>query len=319
VVAAPPLEHDMKSIIRNTIAFLSLVPLLANAELHVVVVEGIGGNETYSEQFAGQVEAIVAASSTMTSENRIQVFSGDAVSRDAILAHFADLGEATDAADQVAVYLVGHGSFDDFQYKFNIAGPDLTDTDLQQALDSLSSKNQLLVNTSSASGAIAENLANDNRLLVMATRSGGERHATRFGNYFVAALNDSAADLNKNQIVSVAEAFAFAERQVIDYFERNDSLATEHARMEGSRGDRFGIARLTVRRQVRGDDELQELLATRESLNAEIDELRLSRDAMAPDEYQTALLQKMLELATTEDDIENRETELGLRESGNEP
>jgi hypothetical protein len=246
------------------------------------------------------------------------VFSADAVSRDAILAHFARLGTTTAAEDQIAIYLIGHGSFDDFEYKFNIAGPDLTATDLQEALGALPSRNQLLVNTSSASGAIAENLAGDNRLLVLATRSGVERHATRFGNYFVAALNDSAADLNKNEVVSVAEAFQFADRQVTDYFARNDQLATEHARMEGSRGDRFGIARLTARRQVRNDSELEQLIAARESLNAEIDELRLARDRMPPDEYQTELLQKMLALAATEDDIESRERELGITDSGNE-
>ena len=53
-------------------------------------------------------------------------------------------------------------------------------------------------------------------------------------------------------------------------------------------------------------------------LNAEIDELRLARGSMSPDEYQAALLSMMLELAATEEDIETRETELGVTEEGDE-
>ena len=75
-------------------------------------------------------------------------------------------------------------------------------------------------------GAIADLAAGDNRLLILATRSGAERHATRFGGYFAAALNDPTADLDKNQLGSATEAFDFAERQVDDYYERNGQLAT---------------------------------------------------------------------------------------------
>ena len=282
----------------------------------MVVVEGLGGNESYARQFSEQVAAVAAASATVTNDNRIRVFAADSASREAVLAHLADLAEQTSASDQVAVYLIGHGSYDDYEYKFNISGPDLTDTDLRDALDALPSSNQLLVNTSSASGAIADSLSNDRRLLVLATRSGVERHATRFGNYFVASLNEPGADLDKNQVVSVLEAFQFAERQVDDFFERNDRLATEHARMEGGRGERFGISRLTAGRQSLNqsinDNELDRLTENRAVLNAQIDELRLARDSMSADEYQSELLQKMLELAATEDDIETRERELDI-------
>jgi hypothetical protein len=312
VAAAPPLEHDMRRWHLQVLATIFLLPVVAAADLHVVVVEGLGGNESYARQFSEQVAAVAAASATVTNKNRVRVFAADSASRKAVLAYLADLAEQTSASDQVAVYLIGHGSYDDHEYKFNISGPDLTDTDLRDALDALPSSNQLLVNTSSASGAIAEGLSNDRRLLVLATRSGVERHATRFGNYFVASLNEPSADLDKNQVVSVLEAFQFAERQVDDFFERNDRLATEHARMEGGRGERFGISRLTAGRQSFDDNELDRLTENRDALNAQIDELRLARDSMSADEYQTELLQKMLELAVTEDDIETRERELDI-------
>jgi hypothetical protein len=90
-----------------------------------------------------------------------------------------------------------------------------------------------------------------------------ERHATRFGSYFAAALDDPTADIDKNQIISAAEAFSFAERQVDDYFERNGQLATEHPRLEGERADRFGLARLGAPRLATDDRVLNELIEDR--------------------------------------------------------
>lgn len=316
MVVASTVEHDLNKVL--AIVFC-LYPFALYAELHVVVVEGLGGDERYTKQFSEQVDSVSRASESVTSAELIKVFRSDAVSRDAVLEHFSELANETTRTDQIAVYLVGHGSFDDHEYKFNIAGPDLTGADIRDAMDSLPSDHQLLVNTSSASGAMAEMLENERRLLILATRSGVERHATRFGSYFFAAFDNPTADLNKNEAVSVSEAFQFAERQVNDYFSRNDQLATEHPRMEGSRGDRFVVARLSSQRSVQdgaiqqqSDPELRRLEEARDALNSEIDELRLARDQMSAEEYQVDLLQKLLELAATEDDIEARELELGI-------
>ena len=107
---------------------------------------------------------------------------------------------------------------------------------------------QLVVNTSSSSGATLDRLKGDERILILATRSGAERHATRFGNYFAAALSEPSADLDKNRMVTAEEAFGFAERQVADFYERNGQLATEHPRLEGEQAARFSLARLGASR-----------------------------------------------------------------------
>jgi hypothetical protein len=280
--------------------------------MHVVVIEGLSGEPRYAEQFGEQIAAIESAAKSLTGNNRIRVFRADEVSRDAVLQYFETLKTGSSGSDQVAVYLIGHGSYDDHEYKFNIQGPDLTGEDIASMLDSLPSTSQLLVNTSSASGALADLAIADNRMLILATRSGVERHATRFGNYFAAALTDPTADIDKNQIVSAAEAFSFAERQVDDYFERNGQLATEHPRMEGDRADRFGVARLGDVRPSTDDTVLTELIAERAALNARIESLRLDQENMTQADYRSELLQNMVELAETEEAIEERERELGI-------
>ena len=289
---------------------LLLLPLVSKAELYVVVIEGLGGDAVYAEQFAKQVAAVSEASKTLTTADRIHVFPAPSATREGVLDYFTTLDSRMTASDRLAVYLIGHGSYDDYEYKFNIGGPDLTGGDLAEALNELPGGNQLIVNTSSASGALADALMNDERMLILATRSGVERHATKFGNYFALALSDPGADLDKNQVVSAGEAYRFAERQVDDYFERNGQLATEHSRMEGDRTDQFNLAGLSVSRPSQDDDVLTDLVARRYLLNGQLDELRLSRDQMTVDDYQSALLQLLLELAQVENEIEAREEEL---------
>lgn len=286
-------------------------PRFAAAALYVVVVEGLGGEVRYTEQFEKQVSSIETAAAGMTRKDAVRVFRGRDASRENVLAYFTDLASQMQGNDSLAVYLVGHGSYDDHEYKFNIPGPDITGQDLLGALAANPGGNQLVVIPGSASGAIRERLMADNRTLILGTRSGAERHATRFGEYFAAALNDSAADLDKNRLVTAEEAFRYAERLVTDYFERNGQLATEHPRMEGSQAARFSLARLGASRSQNSDAELERLVSRRDALNVEIDSLRLRRDAMDNDAYQAELLGNMLELATLEEQIEAREEALG--------
>jgi len=312
VATTAPLEHDLKFPRQSIVALLLILPAAALAEMHVVVIEGLGGEPRYTEQFGEQVAAIKSAALGLTGNERIRVFRADEVSRDEVLQFFDKLKTGISGSDQIALYLIGHGSYDDHEYKFNIRGPDLTGEDIAGMLNSLPSSSQLLVNTSSASGALADLAGNDNRTLILATRSGVERHATRFGHYFAAALSDPTADIDKNRIVSAAEAFSFAERQVDDYFERHGLLATEHPRMEGDRADRFSVARLGSVRPSTDDSVLGDLIAERDALNAKIEALRLEQDRMTPQDYRSQLLQNMIGLAETEEAIEERERELDL-------
>lgn len=288
------------------IAVWLFLPVLGWARHDVVIVQGLEGDPVYGEQFTAQVASITTASRSLTAESNVHVLQGAAANQDAVLDLFQRLSEAADL-EQLTVYLIGHGSYDDHDYKFNLPGPDLTGAEIAQALDAFNTDNIVFVNTSSASGALEALVQKDRRVTALATRSGSERHATRFGIFFAEALASETADVDKNKTVSVAEAFRYAERQVADYFERNGQLATEHAVLQGERADRFALAKLSERVPAPTAGRLAELLAQRDTLNAQIDALRLRRDEMAAVDYQQALMPKLLELARVEGVIETQQ------------
>ncbi|MEX2353701.1 MAG: hypothetical protein WD709_05895, partial [Gammaproteobacteria bacterium] len=195
---------------------LLLLPVAVSAELYITIIQGLGGTGEYDQQFSEQTETIKAAAGTVTDAGRIGLLSGADASRDAILAHFETLRGELTTDDRLAVYMIGHGSYDGYDYKFMLPGPDLTDTELLEIFESLPASNQLVINAGSASGALQERLKAEGRTLITGTRSGNERLATRFGDYFTEALTSPGADINKNNAVTVQEAFDYAERQVKD-------------------------------------------------------------------------------------------------------
>lgn len=300
MATAPALETDL---IRVGFILL-LLPMAVAAELHVIAVEGLGGTEEYTQRFSEEVAKLELAAQSVTTAEHMRVFAGEEATEENILAHFDALAAIVNADDRVVIYLIGHGSYDGYEYKFNLPGPDLTGEQLVELLDALPSNNQLLVNTSSASGATLDALTNETRVVITATRSGSERNATRFGSSFVAALEDPAADINKNNAISAQEAFDYAARQVTDYFEFRGQLATEHPQLKGERAARFTLARLEVPEPAGDDPELGLLFEQRDQLDGRIEELQLRKDELTTDEYYTQLQQLLLELARVGDRID---------------
>ncbi len=300
MATAPALETDL-----TRVGFiLLLLPIVVAAELHVIAVEGLGGTEEYTQRFSEEVAKLELAAESITTSEHMRVFAGEEATEENILAHFDALAAIVNADDRVVIYLIGHGSYDGYEYKFNLPGPDLTGEQLVELLDALPSNNQLLVNTSSASGATLDALTNETRVVITATRSGSERNATRFGSSFVAALEDPAADINKNNAISAQEAFDYAARQVTDYFEFRGQLATEHPQLKGERAARFTLARLEVPEPAGDDPELGLLFEQRNQLDGRIEELQLRKDELTMDEYYTQLQQLLLELARVGDRID---------------
>src|SRR5690606_18246605 len=135
-------------------------------------------------------------------------------------------------------------------------------------------------------------------VIVTATRSGNERNATEFGTFFAEALTSEEADINKNNSISVQEAFDFANRRVVDFFESSGRLATEHPQIRGDSAPRLNLARLDLGSQpaaVEGDSEIARLLERRQQIDVEIEELQLNRDEYTSAEYTQRLRDLILE------------------------
>src|SRR4029079_2655634 len=103
--------------------------------------------------------------------------------------------------------------------------------ELAGLLDKIPAK-QVVVNATSASGGALSTLQKPKRVVITATKTGTEKNATVFARFFIEALRDPAADTDKNQSISVLEAFRYAEERTAKYFATQKRVATEDAIIE---------------------------------------------------------------------------------------
>src|SRR5207244_3060424 len=121
-------------------------------------------------------------------------------------------------ADALVVMMIGHGTFDGAEYKFNLVGPDISAPELAILLNRIPAGRQLIVNMTSASGGAVEALKKENRTIISATKSGTEKNAVVFSRFWVDALRDPATDVDKNQVITALEAFRAAQTKTAAYF-----------------------------------------------------------------------------------------------------
>ena len=293
----------MRALAGALIVAVAFAGPVAHAELYYLIVGGLGGQVSYEERFVAQTESLAdAARRTLGDGSRVSVLSGNAASRDALTAELSRLAEVTVATDSVAIFLLGHGSYDGEFYKFNLPGPDIDGETFAELLEAIPAGRQLVVNTTSASGAISESWSADGRTVITATRSGGERIATRFGEHWTAALSSDEADANKNGAITVQEAFDFAARKVSDSYEDAGTLATEHPQLVGDAAGSMNVALLEAR--IATTAELEGLIGELTTLEEAIDRLRLRRDDLGDDAYLSELQSLLLELALVQREID---------------
>jgi hypothetical protein len=196
-----------------------------------------------------------------------------------------------------------------------IPGDDLTGSELVTLMDRFQKGvTQLVVDATSTSGAIVDKLAGPQRVVVAATRTGGERQATRFGGYWAEALGSSDADKDKDGNVTAQEAYDFANRKVVESFKSDAAIATEHARIAGSDPGRFVVARLGAAALFASDAQLSALRAEQDGIERRIDELRVQKGGLSADDYYDRLEPVLVEMARVGQRIDARLAQLGVAE-----
>ena len=126
----------------------------------------------------------------------------------------ARLQSLVKTGDQITIYLIGHGSGSEEESKFNIVGPDITGVQFAEMLDVFDQQDMVIVNTTSASYGFSASLSSEGRVVVSSTRSSSEKFDPVFSNYFIEALDNRNGDRDKNNRVSILEAFNYAKSSV---------------------------------------------------------------------------------------------------------
>jgi hypothetical protein len=287
---------------------LSVLPTIASAAPFTFIVAGLGGEPEYEQRFREQAAAIAeAAEKAAGAPGHVVVLTGDQARRDALRREFESFAGKVKATDSATVVLIGHGTYDGEDYRFNLPGTDITGSELSQLFDKLAAKQQLIVNATSASGATLDLWKRPERVVITATKSGGERTATRFAQFWAQAVNGEGADVNKDQVVTAAEAFDYANRQVTASYKSDVALATEHARMAADENTTFLVARLGGSANVSSDPEVAAMLVQRGQIEQDLNGVKERKASLSQDQYYDELEGVLVKLALLQKQIDARQ------------
>lgn len=308
---------------------LVVAPAVAEAQpaRYAVVVQGASGEESYAAQHRGWVDRLVtvlrdrfgfdAAHLTVLAEKpKSGELPATSENVKTVLGRLATQAKATDF---VFVMLIGHGSGDGAEAKFNLVGPDLTVADWSGLLKPVQA-HVAVVNATSVSFPFLKGLSAPDRVVITATSSSGQRYATVFASGFIDALTAEVADSDKNGRISLLEAFTYASRQTAQHYEQSGKLATEHSVLDdtgdgvgrdaagtGPDGVVAGVTYLdTVTLPKSSDPEMQQLLLRQQSLTEQIDDLRRRRLSMPTDVFDREFEKLMIELAVVSRDVRRK-------------
>jgi hypothetical protein len=301
------------------LALLSALP--ARAAVYYLTVAGLGGEPEYDQRFTGWANDLDKVFKTSGGDAHVYTLTGKDASRARMTETLGQIASQAKPEDELVVVLIGHGSFDGVEYKFNLMGPDMSAEELARLCDQVPAKRQLIVNTTSASGGSIAVLQRPGRAVIAATKTGTEKNATVFCRYWVQALHDPDADVDKNETISALEAFQYASRKTAAYFESEKRLATEHpvfedtGRNEAVRAPSsengeglmlasFPLVRFGAAEKAANDPAKRTLLAKKEELERQIDTLKYQKAAMSDDDYKRQLTAVLVELARVQQELD---------------
>ena len=289
------------------------------ATTYYVTVTGLGGEPDYEQHFAMWAKDIEKALKT-SPDSKVETLVN--ATREQVRGALDGIAKEAKPQDALVVMLIGHGSFDGYEYKINLPGPDLTASELASLLDRIPASRQLVVNMTSSSGGA-------DRISAQAQSRGDRRHQDRHRkerHHFRALLGGSVERSGRRQRQERSRLGARSlplsrTRRRSAFYESQNRLATEHAVLEdtgkgegvrapspengeGMLAAQFPLLRIGAAAAAAKDPAKLQLLAKKEQLEQQIDKLKYEKAAIPPDEYKKQLGALLLELAQTQEEID---------------
>jgi hypothetical protein len=293
--------------------------LQTRAASYYVVVAGLGGEPDYEQRFTSAAKDLDRIFKAAGPSAHVHTLTGAQATAKQFAETMGQVARDAHPDDDFILILIGHGSFDGADYKFNLVGPDLTAAEIAAMCERIPARRQLIVDTSSAAGGAMQVLERPGRAVIAATKSGTEKNATVFARYWVEALQDPAADTDKSRSINAMEAFTYATRKTAAFYDSQKRLATEHAVFndvgtgepvrEAGKGQglllsSFILLRLDTNQQAADDPVRRALLDKKDELEQKIDSLKYRKAAMDPADYKKQLTDALVELAKVQEELD---------------
>jgi hypothetical protein len=311
----------------------------ARGQTRALIVTGLGAEEKYHQQFmslGSQLSAALVSKYGIPeanvvwlgedSTNTSKLYRGRSTAQN-ISREVDRMAGSAKPNEQTLVVLIGHGSGEGEDTKFNIPGPDLTAREFSAMANKFNGGRLAFLDLTTASGDALPILSLPNRIVITSTKSAYERNESQFARFFVEALTkEGAADVDKDGRVSLLEAYRYAATETKRTYQNDERMVTEHSQLDddgngkgsdlpdgrtagdGMLSRRFFLDAVAGQgKATSADPRLQKLYDDRFALEDKVDALRQKKASLKEDAYYEQLEVLLFDLAKVNRDIRQME------------
>ncbi len=222
-----------------------------SAEDYALIIGGVGGEKSFYDEFwnaTSGMHSLLIEEYGYAPEHITFLFEDDGEASDLvdgkstkteIEAAFSDLQVRVQSRDRFILFMVGHATKTADGLKFNSPGRDIRDIEWAALINQIPTEQMVLIFGFPYSARFVPQVSKEGRTIITACSAREGYMRSGFGNIFINAFLDSAADGDDNGAISLLEAFLYTQERVKTWYESDGSVQSEHPHLDDN-GD--GVA-----------------------------------------------------------------------------
>ena len=251
-----PLSHLLTRSLSVFSVCLILICILlitpdASAEDYALIIGGVGGEKSFYDEFwnaTTRMRELLIEEYGYAPEHITFLFEDGGEGSDlvdgkstkaGVEAAFTDLQTRLQSDDRFLLFMVGHATKTGGGLKFNSPGRDIRDIEWATLINQIPAEQMVLIFGFPYSARLVSQVSKEGRTVITACSAREGYLRSGFGNIFIDAFSDRAADADNNGAISLLEAFLYTQKRVKTWYENDGSVQSEHPHLDDN-GD--GIA-----------------------------------------------------------------------------
>lgn len=203
-----------------------------SATTRAVLVSGLGGSKQYSRvllDWVTRLHGVLTAECGVSPANIVVLTETEdpktnpprlKATSENLKAALQKMSKLLRPKDQFILFLAGHGQVNEESGKLCLPGSDIRAGELGELVDALPAQELIIINAASGGADFLKSYLRPQRVIITATGYETEGTQTYFAEFFIRGLEGHRADLNKDNLVDMLEAYAYGARETANFYHR---------------------------------------------------------------------------------------------------
>ena len=223
---------------------LSLLTLEGFAEDYALILGGVGGEKSFYDEFwsaTSRMHNLLTEEYGYSPKNITFLFEDDGEMPGLVDAQsakadveraFAELAQNVQPTDRFLLFMIGHATKKDRGLRFNLPGRDVSDVEYADFINQIPAKQMILIFGIPYSARMVSLVSKEGRAIITSCSPREGYMRSGFGNIFVDAFSDGAADTDGDGVISLLEGFLYTQGRVKKWYEDDGSVQSEHPHLD---------------------------------------------------------------------------------------